>query len=297
MDTHETFLTSVMRGPNNEAQSFLEGILNPVVHYEDVIDSILGQLSNDDTNAMRCASRKTDNGLMARRGDGTLRHQQKTLRDKCDDSDVFGRDQLCPNGTNSWALLKRCSRGENERGFDLPKAICHRGIDGFLVCTTCDHKIRERFEHREMARFFHLAQRPVCAACAEKKEGQYPLGAQLCQCLTNFKRRVLCHQCVKSKVDYLCSNGKIDHASALFDFDFAGSWLQSYFLSPAPLAQRAEERAEAACAGCGVGVARWKDYRSGQNKTTLICTICKKYTVAPPTGQLRRSVRLKRSKP
>lgn len=111
MAANKTFLELVTRGPNNKPRSFLEGVLKPNTRHENIIDSILGQLSNDDHNAMRCASRKMNGGLMATREDNeTLRHKQRRSRDKVDVINLFPRSDICPDGIGSLALLRRCSR-------------------------------------------------------------------------------------------------------------------------------------------------------------------------------------------
>ena len=80
--SNETLLYYLLQAPNGGVQSFL--VLNPAVSYYQMTKCILDQLSNDDTNAMRRTNSTMNNSLMALKQDGTFRHRQEDMRDKCD---------------------------------------------------------------------------------------------------------------------------------------------------------------------------------------------------------------------
>ena len=78
---------------------------NSVVQYGNITNAILGQLSNDDHNAMRRTNSIMNNSLMALRPDGILRHRLEALRDICDAfgptvdkfNNVIGYQNYCQN--------------------------------------------------------------------------------------------------------------------------------------------------------------------------------------------------------
>lgn len=146
----ETLLSSILQAPNGGGNRSSRGVFSPAVQYDDIINSILGQLSNDDTNVMRRTNSIMNNGLMTLRKDGTSKHTQEAMRDKCDvvHIDSNGQKFPCSNGVNSFARLRRCTLRESELGFHTgfrcPGSMSesHRGIKGFLVYTTYDQEMR-----------------------------------------------------------------------------------------------------------------------------------------------------------
>lgn len=135
---NESDLTYLLRAPNSEAQSFLEGIFNPRVQFDGITNGILARLSNDDTNAMRRSNSTMNNGLMTLRRDGTFRHTQEAMRDNCDE--ISSRTMLpCQNKINSSARLRRCTGTHYKRSIGpfYSQVDHHHGIQGFLTCTTC----------------------------------------------------------------------------------------------------------------------------------------------------------------
>lgn len=126
------------------------------------------------------------------------------MRDQCDvrliipsqseeDSDGGDIPCPCPNGMNSSARLKRCSRGEIEPGYTRNMEHCHNGNKNYLVCSTCEHSFRNYpdFRHAER-RIIRMTHWRVCAVCTKAQERQYPNGALFCTCI---KRNVFCWEC------------------------------------------------------------------------------------------------------
>lgn len=295
-----TLLSYLLRGPNGEAQSFLEGIFNPAVQYDEITDSILGLLSNDDTNAMRRTSSTMNNGLMARKGNGTFRHRQEVMRDKCDVKGLDPSHRSCQNGIKSSVRLRRCTRGKTEPGFSAKRSSCHRRIKGFLVCTRCHQMALNHpdCQDPEPGRYSHWI---VCSACTEREERKYPGGARFCECIAKLQLRVLCFRCLSAKFDYLRREAfKCFDRRSMIWCDVDGQIKFGNVPSKSLV-----------CLGCGTGssdlarhdlTVQWPT----NPEVTRICLFCRNYNIVPshhppipaaiPTVQLplpkRRSARL-----
>lgn len=113
-------LSDLLQAPNGGTQSFLEGTFNPMAANGGMTKRILGHLSNDDTNAMRRTCSTMNNELMYLKENGIFVHRQEDMRDICDvrgTDDIHQTDYSCPNGINSSARLRRCTRQGRERYF------------------------------------------------------------------------------------------------------------------------------------------------------------------------------------
>ena len=215
-----SLLSLLLQAPNGGTQSFLEGVFNPGVEYDEITEGILGMLSNDDTSAMRRTNSTMNNYLTATVDDGTDRHRQEVMRDKCD---VIGLNlrfphladpqngrpaQPCPNAVRSVERLRRCTRGDRDPGYGRVRSRCHRGIENFLVCTACNQTLRNHPMIQDMKRVaMYDTHWAVCQVCTEAQERGYPNGARLCRCLAEIERRVLCYECMLEKFRYLANEG------------------------------------------------------------------------------------------
>ena len=276
----ETLLSSILRSPHGGIQSFLEGVFNPRVQYDEITNGILGQLSNDDTNAMRRINPTMNNHLTALKPEGTLRH---SLRDKCDAiglnrpnlGQVYYSGEIlcpCPNRMDSSAHLIRCT--ERELDYSWRLAYSHRGIENFLVCTTCNRNIINHPRIREYEESaMRLTRWYVCAVCTEAQEHQYPNGALFCTCFN--KCRVLCFACLSARYENLICEGH-----RLFD-KRKSVWRDDdgrIRFHPRPY------RELSTCLGCGIRPCtfRWFDERID---ITKICVICRNYSIVALSQQ------------
>lgn len=300
-------LSSVLLAPNGRNQSFLEGIFNPAVSYDQLTNGILGRLSNDDTNSMRRTNSAMNNYLMALKDDGTFRHSQEVMLDKCDvrgldyDEPQFAAQRgdilsPCPNEFNSSARIRRCTRGDNEPGYRKDKASCHRGINNFLVCTTCGQNLRNHPMIRRKISACVQSRWGACAVCTETQERKYPNGAQLCTCIPEIKRQWLCYECMLAKLDFLVweANFYYVYNRRKIRRDDDG---QVKFDRPEP-------RKTPGCLGCGVRPFDCRADDLHRTDLTKICFKCRKYAVVPSqhppaasmghgtSSGLRRSARL-----
>ncbi|MCJ1469152.1 hypothetical protein MMC07_007785 [Pseudocyphellaria aurata] len=263
MATNETLLDSIRRGPNHEPQSFLEGLFNPSASYEPIIATILGQLSNDDHNAMRRASRKMNNGLMAlRNDDGTLIHDQRLLRDRCDTA-------WCANPVDCHVRLRRCTRRKHEWGFIDSRSRDHSGIKSFLICTNCRLKSNSLEPIRKLTMG---AQWPLCTSCTQTKERQYPHGAQFCQCWEEFSRKVLCPYCVWSREKFRREMKMIPKIARKIGPDASGGFRAAKLHRPS--------NTRLGCPGCGMRD-RPKLSTEDRLRSTRLCVVCQKYIIVP----------------
>lgn len=297
---NESMLTSLLRGPDGSAQSFLEGIFNPMVQYDEVTNAIFSQLSNDDHNALRRTNSTMNNSLMALRHDGTLKHRLEALRDTCDVFEAsFGNPrhihtdwQMCRNGLNSSARLSRCSRQENEPGFDKDWETCHNFKKEFLVCTRCERWIRLRiYDDNRVSTWECRIHWPVCQVCRERQERKHPQGAKLCECVAKLKRRLLCEMCLVARRNWMVND--VRRKKTMRDTIWRDNNGEVKF-------DHEPRFTSSRCFGCGVGeVAEnlfsydYYDPRSGPK----ICLHCREYYIAPTrevkvTPPVRKSPRL-----
>ncbi|MCJ1428684.1 Guanine nucleotide-exchange factor S12 [Sticta canariensis] len=275
----ESMLTYLLRGPDDQPQSFLEGIFSSTADYKDVTEGLFGRLSNDDHNALRRTNSTMNHSLMERRPNGRLKHKLEHLRDTCD---VFGWSfggppTGCENEFDSSARLTRCSRQEQEPGFAASMQECHRSKSNFLVCSACDARIRQVMDRRNRMGAAHW---PVCHVCAEAEERKHPQGARLCDCIANVKRRVLCEDCAEARVTWMTDDAhdKLDKRNTIWR-DETGEVRFDH--RPGFKSNR--------CLGCGVRSLDWEDdeWDPYDNADDLdhfgprICVHCRKYTLGP----------------
>lgn len=287
-----SLLTRLLQGPNGKTQSFLEGIFNPVVQYDEMTDSILGLLSNDDTNAMRRTCATLNDGLMARKSNGTFRHRQEAMRDKCDVEGLNAShpsypEDPCQNGIMSAVRIRRCTRKKREPGFCVKRSRCHRRIKGFLVCTRCRQRalIRPDCQASYFERDSHWL---PCSVCTEREERKHPGGARFCECIAKVSRRVLCFECLRARFEYFKRETiKLYGKRTMIWRDVDGQIKFGNEPSHLPV-----------CLGCGT---RSIDYSSDLNHATRICLFCRNYNIVPsrhpPIPPTIPSVQLPRPRP
>ncbi|MCJ1461603.1 hypothetical protein MMC07_000200 [Pseudocyphellaria aurata] len=315
---NETMLSYILQSPKGGAQSFLEGLFNPVVQYDEITDCILGQLSNDDTNAMRRTNSTMNNGVMALRDDGIFRHKQETMRDQCDVTGITyvpgisPPQSVCPNTINCSERLRRCTRLSNEPGFAMSQLECHKGIEGFLVCTRCDGHIRDGVFDRDGPWHRLCSLWPTCDDCTRTQEMKYPHGAQLCQCLPEIKRRVLCNQCLRAKLVHLHEETDRYFRNCKWIWRDGTGQIMLHRRPPRKTEIWRDENGRVkfdmhpprdlpVCVDCCVRYRPFDKDEFENSEITRICLFCRKYnvvpshekSVAPVRLPARRSARLK----
>lgn len=78
---------------------------------------------------------------MSIKSDGTLRHAQEAIRDKCGVTGLGRPMEPCPNGISGLARLRCSIRGnEKQDPFSKQSQRSTEESKGFLVCTTCHQR-------------------------------------------------------------------------------------------------------------------------------------------------------------
>lgn len=287
-------LDDLVRTSDGTTKSPLAAIFGPNIAFREISHRIMGQLINDDFNALRRTNSTMNSNLTMADERGRFLYPGWALRDKCDAVIPTGpfrvpwhvdsmfdlrpplptTERCCQNEPKSEIRLTRCSRQPDEEGFYRLPSEQHKKDGGLALCSTC-HYIGKYHTTLYMQRnmmwsFWEIhgkSQWTLCAICEYKKERENPEGGQFCDCFNSIKRRVLCYPCLYQREKYLLDIYHNANARRLH------VWRDE--VRKEINFKRNDPKSQPFCLECGVSPSL-PEHRQPQ---TRICIFCRKCTI------------------
>ena len=174
----------IKRAPDGSIQSYLEGLFNPTTDRGQITLQIMSQLTMRDLNNLRCTSSTMNTALTV--------------------PNVMGQD------------YRQVTQGRCIRGCLSLQHYCQRCIAKIppkmaKFCQDCRNfhlrsgglidGLRDAIDDGTWKPGHTHARGELCSQCIEKAEVEYPDGIDLCRCVENEMRAVLCYGCIRDRID------------------------------------------------------------------------------------------------
>lgn len=258
----------IKRAPNGKIQSYLEGVFNPTTDRGEITLQIMSQLTIREFNNMRCASSTMNSALTVPNVMG--RDYRRVLQDLCEEGCLSPRHdcQGCMAG-NPPKMTRFCQ--------DCRNAYMRRYLNDALRGAIDNGNWEPAQTH---------ARGELCSQCIDKAEVKYPDGIDLCRCVENELRAVLCLDCMRIRIWTICGEqhqrspwpGWPEADGGYYDSrDYDGPETPPEFEPPPPMG----------CLQCGKNVF----FANCQRPRTRICERCRQLIVRKPTQRDVRRTR------